>query len=180
MATTIRLTRMGRKQAPFYRVVVCDSRTRRDGDYIESLGYYNPMPDAYQLEVDHGKAIDWLAKGAQPTDTAKSLLRNEGVLLRWHLMKSGVDTEDIESQVEQFRARRASEADAIKAATAEKMKSVQAEREAVAKKKQQEMAKADEAAAAPAEEAAAEEAPAEAEAEPEAEAPAEETPEEKS
>ena len=73
MATTIRLTRMGRKQAPFYRIVVCDSRTRRDGDYIESLGYYNPMPDAYQLEVDHDKAVDWLGKGAQPTDTAKSL-----------------------------------------------------------------------------------------------------------
>ncbi len=184
MATTIRLTRMGRKQAPFYRVVVCDSRTRRDGDYIESLGYYNPMPDAYQLEVDHGKAIDWLAKGAQPTDTAKSLLRNEGVLLRWHLMKSGADAEDIDSQVEQFRARRASEADAIKAATAEKMKAVQAERESVAKEKQQESAKAAEAAAAPSEvaveEAAAEEVPAEAAAEPEAEAPAEETPEEKS
>jgi small subunit ribosomal protein S16 len=169
MATTIRLTRMGRKQAPFYRLVVCDSRTRRDGDYIESLGYYNPMPDAYELEVDHAKAVDWLGKGAQPTDTAKSLLRSEGVLLRWHLMKSGTATEDIDAQVEQFRSRRATEADAIKAQTAAKLKAAQEEREAEAKKKAQPAAKAAEPAPAEAAEGesadeAAGEAPAEAEA----------------
>ena len=104
MATTIRLTRMGRKQAPFYRLVVCDSRTRRDGSYIESLGYYNPMPDAFQLEVDHGRAIDWLVKGAQPTDTARSLLRTEGVLYRWHLMKTGSAAAEIDGRVLQGRA----------------------------------------------------------------------------
>jgi small subunit ribosomal protein S16 len=181
MATTIRLTRMGRKQAPFYRLVVCDSRTRRDGDYIESLGYYNPMPDAYQLEVDHTKAVDWLGKGAQPTTTAKSLLRNEGVLLRWHLMKSGTAVDDIDSQVEAYRSRRASQADAIKAQSAAKLKAEQDEREAVAKKKKAAAAKATEAVA---EEAAAEEATeeavAEAPAEGDAEAPAEEPTEEKS
>lgn len=145
MATTIRLTRMGRKQAPFYRLVVCDSRTRRDGDYIESLGYYNPMPDAYQLEVDHGKAVDWLVKGAQPTTTAKSLLRNEGVLLRWHLMKSGAAVDEIDSQVEAFRSRRETEATAIKAQSAAKLKADLEEREVAAKKKKQEAAKAVEA-----------------------------------
>lgn len=181
MATTIRLTRMGRKQAPFYRLVVCDSRTRRDGDYIESLGYYNPMPDAYQLEVDHSKAVDWLGKGAQPTTTAKSLLRNEGVLLRWHLMKSGTADADIDSQVEAYRARRATQADAIKAQTAAKLKAEQDEREAAAKKKKEAAAKAAEAesaeaAADEATEEAAEEAPAEGE----AEAPADESTEETS
>jgi small subunit ribosomal protein S16 len=180
MATTIRLTRMGRKQAPFYRLVVCDSRTRRDGDYIESLGYYNPMPDAYQLEVDHTKAVDWLGKGAQPTTTAKSLLRNEGVLLRWHLMKSGTATEDIDSQVEAFRSRRASEADAIKAKAAARLEAEQAQREAEAKKKKEgaEKAAEAEAAEATAEEAAdeaAEEAPADGGAEASAEESTEET-----
>ena len=136
MATTIRLTRMGRKQAPFYRIVVCDSRTRRDGDYIESLGYYNPMPDAYQLEVDHDRAIDWLGKGAQPTDTARSLLRNEGVLYRWHLLKSGTAEADIDAQVEQYRARRASEAEQIRAKSAAELKVAQDAREAAAKQKQ--------------------------------------------
>lgn len=164
MATTIRLTRMGRKQAPFYRIVVCDSRTRRDGDYIESLGFYNPMPDAYQLEVDHTRAIDWLGKGAQPTDTARSLLRNEGVLLRWHLQKSGTAEGDIEARVEEYRSRRASEAEKIRAKTAAELKAAQDAREEAAKK--QKAAKSAEAAAAeaPAEtEAAAEEPAAEAE-----------------
>ncbi len=115
MAASIRLTRMGRKQAPFYRLVVCDSRVRRDGDYIESLGHYNPMPDAYQLMVDHEKALKWLGKGAVPTDTARSLLRNEGVLLRWHLAKAGTPAAEIESKVEEFRSRRAKASDSIKA-----------------------------------------------------------------
>ena len=155
MATTIRLTRMGRKQAPFYRIVVCDSRTRRDGDYIESLGYYNPMPDAYQLDVDHDRAIDWLGKGAQPTDTARSLLRNEGVLYRWHLLKSGTAVAEIDAQVEQYRSRRAQEAE---------LKAAHEEREATAKAKLQKKEAEASAAEEPAEEAVAE--PAEAADEP--------------
>ncbi len=136
MATTIRLTRMGRKQAPFYRLVVCDSRTRRDGSYIESLGYYNPMPDAFQLEVDHGRAIDWLVKGAQPTDTAKSLLRTEGVLHRWHLMKSGSAAAEIDAQVEEFRVRRAKESEAIKTRSVAAATAATQAREDAARKKQ--------------------------------------------
>jgi small subunit ribosomal protein S16 len=135
MATSIRLTRLGRKQAPFYRLVVCDSRTRRDGSYIESLGYYNPMPDAYQLEVDHGRAIDWLVKGAQPTDTAKSLLRTEGVLYRWHLMKNGAEAGEVDAQVEEYRTRRANESEAIKSRSVETVKAAKQSREDAAKKK---------------------------------------------
>jgi small subunit ribosomal protein S16 len=153
MATTIRLTRMGRKQAPFYRLVVCDSRTRRDGSYIESLGYYNPMPDAFQLEVDHGRAIDWLVKGAQPTDTAKSLLRTEGVLYRWHLMKSGSGAAEIDAQVEEYRARRAKESEAIKTRSVAAVAAATQAREDAAKKKQDAKAAA-EAEAAEASEAA--------------------------
>ncbi len=133
MATTIRLTRMGRKQAPFYRLVVCDSRVRRDGAYIESLGHYNPMPDAYELQIDHEKAVQWLEKGAQPTDTARSLLRNEGVLYRWHLLKSGES--DVEAKVEAFRTRRAERNVAIKEQSKAKQAAWLAEQEAAAKAK---------------------------------------------
>jgi small subunit ribosomal protein S16 len=136
MATTIRLTRMGRKQAPFYRLVVCDSRTRRDGSYIESLGYYNPMPAAFQLEVDHGRAIDWLVKGAQPTDTARSLLRTEGVLYRWHLMKTGSAAAEIDAQVEEYRVRRVKETEAIKSRSVAAVTAAKQAREDAATAKQ--------------------------------------------
>ena len=172
MATTIRLTRMGRKQAPFYRLVVCDSRTRRDGAYIESLGHYNPMPDAFELRVDHERAVEWLAKGAQPTDTARSLLRNEGVLYRWHLMKTGA--ENIDAQVEDFRTRRVKAAEAIKAKTKAKLEAWHSEKEKAAKAKA-DAAKAEEeaakvAAVAEAAAASAEETPAEESADAEASA----------
>jgi small subunit ribosomal protein S16 len=135
MATTIRLTRMGRKQAPFYRVVVTDSRARRDGAYIESLGFYNPMPDAFQLDVDHSRALHWLQHGAEMSDTARSLLRKEGVLLRWHLTRQGVAESEIEQKVEDFRSRRAQQSDAIKAESKAKFEAWQKSKEDSAKKK---------------------------------------------
>lgn len=166
MATTIRLTRMGRKQAPFYRIVVVDSRTRRDGSYIDNLGIYNPMPDAYELSVDHDKAVEWLQKGAQPTTTAGSLLRNEGVLYRWHLMKQGESIESIEGKVEEFRSRRSKESEAIRQKSAAKLAAWREDLEKTATDKAKEKQKAADAAkaeadAAVAEEAAADEAPAE-------------------
>ncbi|ABR31640.1 30S ribosomal protein S16 [Thermosipho melanesiensis] len=75
----IRLTRMGKKKQPFYRIVVVDQRKRRDGAYIESLGYYDPIKDPYILNVDVDKAVDWILKGAQPSQTVKNLLRKAGV-----------------------------------------------------------------------------------------------------
>lgn len=76
----IRLTRMGKKKQPFYRIVVVDQRKRRDGAYIESLGYYDPIKDPYILNVDVDKAVEWIMKGAQPSDTVRNLLRKAGVL----------------------------------------------------------------------------------------------------
>jgi len=75
----IRLTRMGKKKQPFYRIVVVDQRKRRDGAYIESLGYYDPIKDPYILNVDVDKAVEWIMKGAQPSDTVRNLLRKAGV-----------------------------------------------------------------------------------------------------
>jgi len=78
----IRLTRMGKRKMPFYRVVVIDSKKRRDGAYIESLGFYDPVKDPALTKVDIDKAVDWLLKGAQPTETVNDLFRKHGILDR--------------------------------------------------------------------------------------------------
>lgn len=80
MAVKIRLRRMGAKKAPFYRIVVADSRYPRDGRFIEELGYYDPTKEPSILKVDDEKAKSWIAKGAQPTDTVKNLLKKNGTL----------------------------------------------------------------------------------------------------
>ncbi len=79
MAVKIRLRRMGAKKAPFYRIVVADSRYPRDGRFIEELGYYNPLEEPSVVKVDVEKAKKWIANGAQPTDTVKELLKKAGV-----------------------------------------------------------------------------------------------------
>ncbi|MBE7012517.1 MAG: 30S ribosomal protein S16 [Ruminococcaceae bacterium] len=76
----IRLKRMGAKKAPFYRVVVADSRYPRDGRFIEEIGTYNPLTDPATINIDKEKAAKWLSNGAQPTDTARALLKKSGVL----------------------------------------------------------------------------------------------------
>ena len=80
MAVKIRLRRMGAKKAPFYRVVVADSRYPRDGRVIEELGYYDPTKEPSVVKIDGDKAKEWMANGAQPTDTVKALLKKEGIL----------------------------------------------------------------------------------------------------
>lgn len=76
----IRLTRMGDKKAPFYRVIVADSRAPRDGKFIDIIGTYNPLTEPAEIKIDAEKAKQWLANGAQPTDTAKGLLIGAGIL----------------------------------------------------------------------------------------------------
>ncbi|HCH68859.1 MAG TPA: 30S ribosomal protein S16 [Clostridiales bacterium] len=80
MAVKIRLRRMGQKKAPFYRVVVADSRSPRDGRFIEEIGYYNPMTTPAEIKIDAEKAKTWLTNGAQPTETVKSLLKKSEIL----------------------------------------------------------------------------------------------------
>ncbi|MBO4991242.1 MAG: 30S ribosomal protein S16 [Firmicutes bacterium] len=80
MAVKIRLKRIGANKKPFYRVVVADSRTSRDGKCIDELGYYNPMVDPAELKIDAEKAKKWLSTGAQPTDTARALLKKAGAI----------------------------------------------------------------------------------------------------
>ena len=83
----IRLRRMGAKKRPFYRVVVADARSPRDGRYIEEIGYYDPTKDPAVIKIDEEKAVRWINNGAQPTDTARSLLKKTGVLKKVHDLK---------------------------------------------------------------------------------------------
>ena len=80
MATRIRLRRVGRKGQAYFRIVVADSRSPRDGRFVATLGHYNPRANPAMIQVDRDKALAWMAKGAMPTDTVRSLLKQAGVL----------------------------------------------------------------------------------------------------
>ena len=80
MAVRIRLRRMGAKKAPFYRIVVADSRYPRDGRFIEEIGYYNPLQDPPVVKIDAEKAAKWIANGAQPTDTVKAIFKKNDII----------------------------------------------------------------------------------------------------
>ncbi len=87
MAVRIRLARKGRRKLAYYHIVVADSRAPRDGRFIERLGIYNPRTDPATIEIDFDKALDWLQKGAQPTETCRAILSYKGVLLKKHLLE---------------------------------------------------------------------------------------------
>ena len=80
MAVKIRLKRLGAKKSPFYRVVVADERSPRDGKFIEEIGYYNPLTDPIDIKIDAEKATKWLNNGAQPTETVRTLLKKTEIL----------------------------------------------------------------------------------------------------
>jgi small subunit ribosomal protein S16 len=87
MPVKIRLQRRGRRKQPFYHIVVADGRAPRDGRFIEKIGIYNPMTVPATIDLDRDRAFDWLMKGAQPTDTARAILRFKGVMYKKHLMR---------------------------------------------------------------------------------------------
>ena len=102
MAVRIRLQRFGRKHRPFYRVVVADSRTRRDGKFIERLGHYNPVAEPAEITVNEERALYWLQVGAQPSDTVKSILSEVGIWAKFMnqkttTRKAEVEAEEVES-----------------------------------------------------------------------------------
>jgi small subunit ribosomal protein S16 len=78
---------MGANDQPFYRIVAVDARAKRDGKYIESIGWYDPKPNPFKIQVDKDRALYWLGVGAQPSDTVRSLLRKAGILQIWHEQK---------------------------------------------------------------------------------------------
>ena len=106
MAVKIRLQRRGRKKQPFYHIVVADSRSPRDGRFIEKIGVYNPMTKPATIELDRDKAFEWLMNGAQPTDTARAILRFKGVMYKKHLQrgvrKGALTVEEAESKFQSW------------------------------------------------------------------------------
>ena len=100
----LRLRRKGRKKAPFYDIVAIDGRARRDGAYLERIGYVNPMTSPSQVTVSADRAIYWLNVGAQPTDVVRAYLSNEGVLLQRHMQFKGASEEEIAAAVEKHKS----------------------------------------------------------------------------
>ena len=102
MAVRLRLRRMGRKKRPFYRLVVADQRSPRDGRFIEKLGYYDPLTKPHTLNFDEDRIIYWLNNGAQPSTTVNNLLRQKGILHRLDMQKKGVDEAKIEEEMKKW------------------------------------------------------------------------------
>ncbi len=139
MPVRIRLQRHGKKGKPFYWVVAADSRSKRDGKFLEKLGIYNPNTNPATVEIDVDSAVKWLQNGAQPTDTARTLLSRKGALLKHHLVKGVAKGALTEEQVEERFAAWLSEKDAANTAEisalnkekdAAKTKALEAEKEA--------------------------------------------------
>ncbi len=104
MAVKLRLRRLGRKKRPFYRIVAADSRSPRDGRFIEEIGYYNPLTEPTTIEVRQERALYWLSQGAIPSSTVKSLFRKKGINLRFDLLKRGVPEAQAEEEFQKWAA----------------------------------------------------------------------------
>ncbi len=98
----LRLKRMGKKHIPLYKIVAADARSPRDGRFIESVGHYNPHTDPMLITFKEDRVLYWLNNGAKPTETVKSLLRKEGVMMKFRLSKSKISAEKIEEKMNQF------------------------------------------------------------------------------
>jgi small subunit ribosomal protein S16 len=100
----IRLQRRGRKKLPVYKIVVADSRAPRNGRFIEALGQYTPLAAPAGITLDDARVMYWLGVGAQPTETVRSLLSREGIMLRLHLQRKGKSADEINQQVSEWRS----------------------------------------------------------------------------
>ncbi|MBU0508530.1 30S ribosomal protein S16 [bacterium] len=103
MSVRIRLSRAGRKKIPHYRIVVMDSRNRRDGAYIEKIGKYDPRHQPPLIEVAEDRALHWLRQGAVPSDTVRSLLSKHGIMLRFDLTKRNTPAERVDETVSRWK-----------------------------------------------------------------------------
>ncbi|HLS09484.1 30S ribosomal protein S16 [Lentibacillus sp.] len=88
MAVKIRMKRMGSKRNPFYRIVVADSRSPRNGRFIEQIGTYNPVVSPIEVKINEEKALDWMTKGAKPSDTVRNLFSKQGIMKKFHEQKN--------------------------------------------------------------------------------------------
>ncbi len=106
MAVKLRLRRMGKKKQPIYKIVAADSRSPRDGKFIEAVGLYNPLTNPHTIEINEERVQFWLDRGAQPTLTVKSLLSSEGILLKRDLKQRGFSEERVKTEIENWEKQR--------------------------------------------------------------------------
>lgn len=106
MAVKLRLKRMGKKKQPIYKVVAADSRSPRDGKFIESIGIYNPLTEPATVDISEERALYWLGVGAQPTDTVKGLLSKKGILLKKEMLKKGLPEEEVTKKLDEWTKNR--------------------------------------------------------------------------
>jgi small subunit ribosomal protein S16 len=99
LSVKIRLKRMGTKKRPFYRIVATDSRNRRDGRFIEELGYYDPLTSPPAIKIEEELFFKWLKNGAIPSENVESLLRRTGTMKKWHLVRAGVGAEAMDEKL---------------------------------------------------------------------------------
>jgi len=121
LATKIRLKRIGRRNRPFYRLIVIDSRKRRDGAAIEQIGWYNPIDPKHSYEIMDDRILYWLGEGAIPSNAVKKIMKREGLALRWHLMQQGVDEKEIEIEIKRWELNREDTLASREAKEAEKL-----------------------------------------------------------
>lgn len=98
----LRLKRMGKKDFPVYKIVAADSRSPRDGKFIDAVGLYDPKSHPMTINLKEDRVLYWLKNGAQPTATVRSLLRRKGVTLKFHLMKKGISPEEIQKKMDEW------------------------------------------------------------------------------
>lgn len=103
MAVKLRLRRMGKKNQPIYKMVATDSRSPRDGKFLEAVGFYNPLTKPHTLDLKEDRIMYWLNVGAQPSHTVKSLLRQKGITLKKELLSKGLDEEKVKSELENWQ-----------------------------------------------------------------------------
>lgn len=146
MPAKLRLQRFGKKGYPYYHIVVADSRAPRDGKFIEKIGSYNPNTNPATIDLNTDKALDWLAKGAQPTDTLRAILSYKGVLYRQHLAvgvkKGALTQEQADAKFEAWSLQKSGKIDAKKGSLAENRTKEMEARMAAEKKKKEARTKA--------------------------------------
>jgi len=132
MATRIRLQRHGKKGNPFFHLVAADSRSKRDGKFIEKLGIYNPNTNPATIEINFERALNWVQTGAEMSDTARAILSYKGVLYKNHLVngvkKGALTLEDVETRFAAWETEKADKIDAKKAGLGQSVEAIKAER----------------------------------------------------
>ncbi len=152
MSVKLRLTRMGRKKRPFYRIVAADSRARRDGKYLEKIGTYNPLTDPAEVEIDKELALKWLERGAELSPTVRNFMRKKGILFEYDLRKRGLTEEQIALEYKKWEVIQIERMKKEEAIAAMKKRDEEKEAEKEAKAKAKEAARAEKEAATEAEE----------------------------